>query len=381
MRSPVRKKPGNCRAFFHATFAFFPRIPYKRIMVNKFIHCDCDCFFAAIEIRDDPALRALPVAVGGDAARRGVIATCNYEARRYGVHSAMATATALRLCRDLIVIPHNMEKYRLASRQILAIYADYTDLIEPLSLDEAYLDVTHSTACRGSATLMAQDIRKRVKHDVGITVSAGIAPNKFLAKIASDWRKPDGQFVVTPAMIPSFVRTLPVRKIHGVGEVTARKMNLMGLNTCADLQRLTRSELSEHFGSFGERLHELCRGQDQRPIQTEHVRKSLSVEATYAQDLSTLDQCLAALPDLLAQLRQRMEKTRTPLNIAKLFVKLKFANFVSTTVEHPAAALNVDDFAQLCATGFARGGQPVRLLGLGIRLRTTARFSQLEFMF
>jgi len=350
-------------------------------MVSKFIHLDCDCFFAAIEMRDDPALRGLPVAVGGEASRRGVIATCNYEARRYGVRSAMATATAQRLCRDLIVIPGNMEKYRQASRQILAIYADYTDLIEPLSLDEAYLDVTQSTACRGSATLIAQEIRARVKREVGITVSAGVAPNKFLAKIASDWRKPDGQFVVTPAMVPDFVRTLPVRKIHGVGEVTARKMNLMGIETCEDLQKLSLKELIEHFGSFGERLHALARGQDDRPIRTEQTRKSISVEETYPQDLMTLEQCLAALPPLFAQLRQRMEKSRTPISIAKLFVKLKFSNFVSTTVEQAAFTLDLNGFEQLCATGYARGGMPVRLLGLGVRLRSTPRFTQLEFVF
>ncbi|MDR2212735.1 MAG: DNA polymerase IV [Pseudomonadales bacterium] len=350
-------------------------------MLSKFIHCDCDCFFAAIEIRDDPALLGLPVAVGGEAARRGVIATCNYEARRYGVHSAMATATAQRLCRDLIVIPGNMEKYRLASRQILAIYADYTDLIEPLSLDEAYLDVTRSSACRGSATLIAKDIRARVKREVGITVSAGIAPNKFLAKIASDWRKPDGQFVITPNMVSDFVRALPVRKIHGVGKVTARKMHLMGIETCADLQKFSPTQLAEHFGGFGERLYQLCRGQDERPIQTEHIPKSISVEETYAQDLVSLDQCLAALPDLFAQLQRRMEKSRTPLDIAKLFVKLKFANFVTTTVEHSAFEPKLDGFAQLCATGFARGGLPVRLLGLGIRLREAPRFVQLELLF
>jgi DNA polymerase-4 len=318
----------------------------------------------------------------------------------------MATATALRLCRDLIVIPGNMEKYRQASRQILAIYADYTDLIEPLSLDEAYLDVTQSTACRGSSTLIAKEIRARVKREVGITVSAGIAPNKFLAKIASEWRKPDGQFVVTPAMVSDFVRALPISKIHGVGKVTARKMNRLGIATCADLQRLTRSELAAQFGSFGDRLHDLCRGHDQRRIQTERGRKSISVEATYPQDLRTLDQCHAALPELFAQLRQRMEKSRAPLRIAKLFVKLKFANFVATTAEQSAAELRLDDFAALCATGFARGGQPsggqtgsgqlgsgqtgagqagavqpVRLLGLGVRLHSAPRFSQLEFLF
>jgi DNA polymerase-4 len=182
-------------------------------------------------------------------------------------------------------------------------------------------------------------------------------------------------------MIPDFVRSLPVRKIHGVGEVTARKMNLMGIETCADLQRLTLAEFAEHFGGFGDRLYALCRGQDDRHIQTDQVRKSISVEETYAQDLVNLDQCLAALPDLFAQLRRRMEKSRTPISIAKLFVKLKFANFVSTTVEHPAFELKLNGFEQLCITGFARGGLPVRLLGLGVRLRTAPRFTQLEFVF
>lgn len=349
-------------------------------MNNKIIHCDCDCFFAAIEMRDDPALRGLPVAVGGEADRRGVIATCNYEARKFGVHSAMASATARRLCRDLIIIPHSMDKYRAASRQILGIYGDYTDLIEPLSIDEAYLDVTHSTACRGSATLIARDIRSRIKREVGITVSAGIAPNKFLAKVASDWRKPDGQFVVTPQMVDDFVRELPVRKIHGVGKVTAHRMELMGIDTCADLQALSLPQLIEYFGSFGERLYALCRGQDDRPVQVERVHKSVSVEETYAQDLENLDQCLAALPALFEQLRERLGDSRAS-DIGKLFVKLKFSDFVTTTVEHSANQLDFAGFEQLCATGYARGERPVRLLGLGIRWRSTPRFQQLELAF
>lgn len=351
-------------------------------MVNKFIHCDCDCFFAAIEIRDDPALRGLPVAVGGAEDRRGVIATCNYEARQFGVHSAMASATARRLCRDLIIIPGDMEKYRQASQQILAIFGSYTDLIEPLSLDEAYLDVTHSTACRGSASLIAQEIRKRVREEVGITVSAGIAPNKFLAKIASEWNKPDGQYVITPAMVPAFVRTLSVRKLHGVGKVTAQKMQLLGIDTCADLQRYSLAELLELFGSFGERLHGLCRGLDERVIQTDSVRKSISVEQTYAEDLLTLEQCLACLPELLDQLQKRMARARQAPEVGKLFVKLKFNDFISTTVEQTAFAPDPDIFTQLCCTGFARGNnKPVRLLGLGVRLRNVARYAQLEFHF
>jgi DNA polymerase-4 len=344
---------------------------------SKFIHCDCDCFYAAIEMRDDPALRGLPVAVGGAADRRGVISTCNYEARRYGVHSAMATSTARRLCRDLIVIPPNMEKYVVASQEVTEIFRDYTDLIEPLSLDEAFLDVTDATACKGSASLIAREIRARVRKDVGITLSAGIAPNKFLAKIASDWKKPDGQFTVTPAMVPEFVRKLPVKKIHGVGKVTARKMELLGIDTCADLQQFTITQLLEMFGSLGERLYQLCRGQDDRRISMDRSRKSISVETTFDEDLTTVEQCLAMLPDLFADLQQRIGN-KGELAIGKLFVKLKFNDFVSTTAEHVAFAPDLEGYRKLCRTGFERGNKPVRLLGLGVRMRGGAPQTQLK---
>ncbi len=345
---------------------------------RKFIHCDCDCFFAAIEIRDDPALRGLPVAVGGDESRRGVIATCNYEARKFGVHSAMASATARRLCRDLVIIPPDFEKYKLASQQINCIYQDYTDLVEPLSLDEAFLDVTHSTAMRGSGQLIASDIRRRVKETVGITVSAGIAPNKFLAKIASDWNKPDGQFVITPEQVCGFIGNLPVKKIPGVGNVTARKMQLMGIDTCADLQNWSKTRLLEHFGSFGERLFALCRGEDDRRIELDSEPKSISVEQTYAVDLLTLDQCLSALPGLLDQLQRRLANRNVSHNINKQFIKLKFNNFVSTTVEHVAPSPGLDGYMALCRTGFERGALPVRLLGIGVRLRQRGGLTQLQ---
>ncbi len=336
---------------------------------SKFIHCDCDCFFASIEIRDDPSLRGLPVAVGGAEDRRGVIATCNYEARKFGIHSAMASATARRLCRDLIIIPGNMEKYRVASRQIRAIFEDYTPLIEPLSLDEAYLDVTHATACQGSATLMAKEIRRRVREEVGITVSAGIAPNKFLAKIASDWRKPDGLFVIMPDMVADFVASLPVRKLHGVGKVTTSKMHALGIETCKDLQEYPLAELLSLFGSFGERLYKLCRGIDERGIQTEWRRKSISVEHTFANDLRSLDECLATLPELMQELEKRLRANREEPDIAKQFIKIKFHDFVSTTVEQVGHDLDPEVFRSLCGTGFMRGNKPVRLLGLGVRLK------------
>jgi DNA polymerase-4 len=346
---------------------------------RKFIHCDCDCFFAAIEMRDDPALRGQPVAVGGDAGQRGVIATCNYEARAFGVHSAMASATARKLCRDLIIIPPDMDKYREASQQVRRIFLDYTPLVEPLSLDEAYLDVTGSTACKGSATLIARDIRRRVREEVGITVSAGIAPNKFLAKIASDWHKPDGQFAITPDQVADFMLRLPVRKIHGVGKVTAQRMQLLGIDTCIDLQRYSVVELIEQFGSFGERLHALCRGEDDRRIELHHERKSISVEQTYAQDLQNVELCVAALPALLDDLLERVARHDNGFTIGKQFVKLKFNDFVSTTVEQAASAPDLDNLAALCRTGFARGNnKPVRLLGIGVRARTAGHFAQLE---
>jgi DNA polymerase-4 len=190
-------------------------------VLRKIIHIDCDCFYAAIEMRDDPRLAGRALAVGGTAQQRGVIATCNYEARAWGVRSAMPSRTALRLCPDLLILKPRMDAYREASRQIHAILRDYTELIEPLSLDEAYLDVSQSPHCGGSATRIAEEIRRRVVAEVGIRVSAGVAPNKFLAKIASEWNKPDGLFVIRPEQVEAFVAELPVARLHGVGKVTA----------------------------------------------------------------------------------------------------------------------------------------------------------------
>ena len=350
-------------------------------MPRKIIHCDCDCFFAAIEIRDDPALRGLPVAVGGDPGKRGVIATCNYEARKYGVHSAMASVTARRLCPDLIIIPPSKDKYSEASKQMHKIFRDFTSLIEPLSLDEAFLDVTDSKACMGSATLIAEAIRQRVKDEMQITLSAGIAPNKFLAKVASDWNKPDGQYVVTPDKVNEFVSLLPITKIYGVGKVTAEKMHRLGIETCRDLQSCTKTELFERFGSFGDRLYNLSRGIDKRPVVTEHPRKSISVEHTYNEDLPSFEHCMAELPDLMEKLARRILRSNRQVSIAKLFVKLKFSDFISTTVEQVGQELDLQTFQQLCQSGFERGNKPVRLLGLGIRLKEALNFYQLPLNF
>src|SRR5690606_18222153 len=225
------------------------------------------------------------------AEQRGVIATCNYEARAYGVRSAMASAHALKLCPDLLIVRPRREAYREASQEIHAIFRSYTDLIEPLSLDEAFLDVTGCEHFAGSATRIAQDIRRRVWQQLRITVSAGVAPNKFLAKIASDWKKPDGLFVITPGEVDDFVRVLPVNRLHGVGRVTAEKLSRLGIRSCGDLREWDKLALVREFGAFGERLWGLARGIDERAVQVESRRQSVSVEQTYDQDLPDLAAC------------------------------------------------------------------------------------------
>src|SRR5690606_7378452 len=343
-----------------------------------FIHCDCDCFDAAVEMRDDPSLRGLPLAVGGTPQQRGVVAACNYEARRFGVHSAMATSQALKRCPDLIVLPPRFDKYRAASTQILAIYRDYTDLVEPLSLDEAYLDVTDAQSCNGSATLIAREIRARIHREVGITASAGVAPNKFLAKIASDWNKPDGQFVVTPDQIDDFIKPLPVEKLFGVGRVTAEKLKQLGLHTCADLRACTLFDLQQRFGKFGEKLYELCRGIDTRAVCPSREAKSISVEETYALDIPDLQACRRQLPALLQKLEQRLQQAQGGARAKKLFLKIRFADFQRTTVECLGAAPQPAIFERLLETGFQRRQQPVRLLGIGVRLGSGPVDGQLE---
>jgi DNA polymerase-4 len=353
---------------------------------RKIIHCDADCFFAAIEMRDDPTLVGRPVAVGGSADRRGVISTCNYEARAYGVHSAMATAFARKLCPNLVLLPHRFEEYKKAAQQIRDVFYDYSELVEPLSLDEAFIDVSETQRCGGSATLMAEEIRAKIFESVGITVSAGVAPNKFLAKIGSDWNKPNGICVIPPAKVESFVTQLPVSRIFGVGRVTAEKMHRLGIKTCGDLRSYNVYQLSEMFGSFGPRLHQLSYGVDNRPVTTNRRRKSLSVEHTYGTDLLSVDRCLGQIPELFRKLSERLDAL-DGYRVSKQFVKVKFNNFESTTIEcvnHGVPRMAI--FRDLCSQSYGRGkGLPVRLLGLGVRFKEMANnaiqlplFSDLE---
>ena len=336
--------------------------------LRKIIHIDADCFYAAVEVRDNPALKGLPIAVGGSAERRGVVATASYEARKFGIHSAMASATAIKRCPKLVLIPGRMAVYREASRQMRDIFADYTDLVEPLSLDEAFLDVSGSTHCKGSATLIAREIRQRIADTVGITVSAVIAPNKFLAKVASDWNKPNGQYVITPDKVDSFLTSLPVKKLWGVGKVTARRLDKHGIKTCEDVRGYDIFQFVELLGNFGEHIHKLAHGIDNRLVVSEWRRKSVSVENTYAQDLPDLAACLQKIPQLIVSLQKRIEALDDDYRIHNSFLKMKFCDFSQTTIERSHSKPVEQDLAKLCEEAWQRRKIPVRLLGIGVRL-------------
>jgi DNA polymerase-4 len=335
-------------------------------MTRKIIHVDMDAFFASVEQRDDPALRGRPVAVGGRGPR-GVVAAASYEARVFGVRSAMPSATALRRCPDLRFAKPRFEVYAAVSRQIRAIFHDYSDLVEPLSLDEAYLDVTEDRHALGSARAIAEAIRARIREATGLTASAGVSYNKFIAKLASDQNKPDGLCVITPAKGPAFVASLPVSRFHGVGPVTARKMERLGILTGADLRDRDLAFLEANFGSYARYLHLAARGEDDRPVRVNRISKSIGAERTF-------DTNLTAEADLRAQLERVADAAwvRIDRHHARgrtVTLKLRHADF-RTITRARSFADPVGDRDALLAAGHALlaaqlpvpGG--VRLLGL-----------------
>jgi DNA polymerase IV len=265
---------------------------------RKIIHIDMDAFYASVEQRDNPDLRGKPVAVGGSR-ERGVVAAASYEARKFGVRSAMPSVTAKRKCPELIFVRPRFDVYRAISHQIRAIFAEYTPLIEPLSLDEAYLDVTENLKAMPSATKIAEQIRARIRAETGLTASAGVSYNKFLAKMASDERKPDGLFVITPKQGQAFVESLPVGKFHGIGPVTAAKMEGLGIHNGADLRNQTLEFLQQHFGKVGPYYFSLARGVDERPVCADRVRKSIGAETTFHADLFAAEEARNALEPLI----------------------------------------------------------------------------------
>lgn len=338
-------------------------------MQRKIIHIDMDCFFAAVEMRDNPALCDIPIAIGGSKVARGVIGACNYPARVFGVRSAMPTAQALKLCPHLLLLPGSMHKYKAASQQIMQILARYSDHIEPLSLDEAYLDVSESPLHQGSATLIAEEIRAVILAETGLTASAGVAPNKFLAKIASDERKPDGLFVIRPEQVNDFIKQLAIEKIPGIGPKTAKRLHDLGVYICPDIFTLPLAQLVRQFGAFSQLLLERCQGIDHRVISSQRQRKSVGVEHTYSEDIEALEKCLEQLPELLSTLVQRLERQQTNQPIQKLGIKLKFNDFQQTTVEQQAQQPSLAVLQQLLVTAWQRGqGRSVRLIGIQVGL-------------
>ncbi len=335
--------------------------------MRKIIHVDMDCFYAAIEQRDDPHLANSAVAVGGQPENRGVIATANYEARKFGVHSAMPSGYARQLCPHLIIVKPEMTKYKAESNKIRNIFQAYTDLVEPLSLDEAYLDTTDSLRCQGSATWIAQSICKDIYDTTGLTASAGVSTCKFLSKIASDWNKPNGIKVVLPEDEIKFIDKLPVKKMHGVGKVMTSKLESMDIITCQELREVELSVLIKKFGKMGKYLYDLCRGVDKRKVCSDSQRKSVSVETTFNNDIFEWQDCENELLKLVSNLSRRLESTGGGEKIRKVYVKVKQANFALHTAESISIGLDIKLLLALLKRLRQQHSQPIRLLGIGVR--------------
>ncbi|MEY9267595.1 DNA polymerase-4 [Bradyrhizobium elkanii] len=335
---------------------------------RKIIHIDMDAFYASVEQRDNPDLRGKPVAVGGSA-ERGVVAAASYEARKFGVRSAMPSVTAKRQCPDLIFVRPRFEVYKAISRQIREIFAEHTTIIEPLSLDEAYLDVTENLQGIPLARDIALRIRERIKAETGLNASAGISYNKFLAKLASDHRKPNGQFVISPEMGPAFVETLPVGKFHGIGPATSAKMNALGIFTGLDMRNQTLQFMNANFGKSGAYYYWISRGVDERPVRANRIRKSVGAENTFSIDLTEADAMIAELEPLIDKVWRHCESVGTRARTVTL--KVKFADFeiITRSRSLSSAVANRDGLAEL-AIGLLKDNmpfpKPVRLLGVSL---------------
>ena len=339
-----------------------PALPRQR----KIIHIDMDAFFASVEQRDDPALRGKPVAVGG-ARERGVVAAASYEARKFGVRSAMPSVVAKRRCPELIFVKPRFDVYKAVSQQIREIFAEHTPIIEPLSLDEAYLDVTENLQGIASATEIAEAIRTRIRAVTDITASAGVSYNKFLAKLASDHRKPDGLFVITPKMGPVFVEDLPVGRFHGVGPATTAKMNGLGIQTGLDLRAQSLDFLREHFGKSGAYYYWISRGIDERPVRADRIRKSVGGENTFLTDLTGFEAACAALAPIVDKVWRYFSSGE--MRARTVTLKVKFADFQQITRSRTghATVVSRDEVMQI-AVALLEGVFPItkgiRLLGV-----------------
>jgi DNA polymerase-4 len=337
--------------------------PLKSECCRKIIHVDMDAFYASVEQRDNPELRGKPVAVGG-AGGRGVVAAASYEARKFGVRSAMPSLTARRKCPDLLFVKPRFEAYKAISNQIREIFANHTSLVEPLSLDEAYLDVTENRKGITSATAIAEEIRATISAETRLTASAGVSYNKFLAKLASDHRKPNGLFVITPDMGPAFVAALPIGKFHGVGPATTAKMKRLGIDNGADLRTQTLAFLQQHFGKAGSHYYWIARGVDERPVRADRVRKSIGAENTFFADLSDLDAARDALKPIIEKVWRHYEAAKASGRTVTL--KIKYANFQQIT-RSATSAKPITTQAELEQLGIALL-RPIFPVKMGVRL-------------
>ena len=335
-------------------------------MPRKIIHIDMDCFYAAIEVRDDPSLKGKPVGVGGSSGR-GVLTTANYEARKFGCRSAMPVFMARQLCPEIILTPIRSDVYRVDSQRIRGIFARYTDLIEPLSLDEAYLDLSHRLE---SGAALAKEIRKAIFEETGLTASAGIAPNKMLAKIASDWNKPDGQLEIREDEVEGFMRGLRIGKLHGVGKRGHESLAKLGVVTCGDLQKFTKIELANKLGRWGLELFERSRGRDDREVSVDRTRKSLSKERTFSENIDDVEWLLNELRTFRVEVEASV-KHKAENEVKSRVVKLAFADFTQTTAEKAGSVMDEETYEELLRLAWERGnGKSVRLLGVGVKFAT-----------
>jgi len=331
---------------------------------RKIIHIDMDCYYAQVEMRDNPDLVDKPIAVGGDS-ERGVLCTCNYVARKFGVRSAMSSRKAKQICPDLLILPGRMQVYKDISQQIRQIFSQYTDLIEPLSLDEAYLDVSDSRLFNGSATLIAEDIRRQIFQVTGLTSSAGVSVNKFIAKVASDVNKPNGICVVPPEKTIEFIHGLPVKAIPGVGKVMQQKLKEFGVENCVDLMPFSLQQLEDRFGKMGGSLYRRVRGVDEREVSNHREAKSVSVETTFSKDVGIEEIDDDVLNPLVERLAKRLEKSGHHIN--KIQVKLKFADFELRSKERQYHQVDVSLFKQMLSElAQMRPETKIRLVGVGV---------------
>ncbi|MGH8687622.1 MAG: DNA polymerase IV [Burkholderiales bacterium] len=338
--------------------------PYRKI-----IHLDMDAFYASVEQRDDPSLRGKPVAVGGSPQGRGVVAACSYEARKFGVRSAMPMARALRLCPQLEIVHPDFSKYRAASQQVMAILRSVTPLVEPLSLDEAYLDVTENSLGEPLAMEVAKHLKRRILEQTSLTASAGVAPNKFLAKIASGWKKPDGLTVIAPERMEAFLQQLPVEALWGVGPVTAKKLRALGIERLVDVRAADDARLREAIGSLAGWLRRLAHGDDPREVKPDRPWKSISAEDTYPEDLERIEEMRVELERLAARVARSLENKS--LVARTVTIKVRYANFDTVTRSHteePATrdAERIAARAVMLLERTDAGKRTVRLLGVGV---------------